>query len=94
MQGDYDRALAEIRRANLGKFHIYHAVAAVIYAERGMTSEAVEAGARFARMDPRFVANLDSELTKRNFRPEDRARLVTSLRKAGVRLPASVSAAS
>ena len=32
MQGDYDRALAEIRSANLDKFHIYHAVAAVIYA--------------------------------------------------------------
>jgi adenylate cyclase len=84
MQGDYNRALANIRRANLGKFHIYHAVAAVIYAELGMASEAVEAGARFARMSPRFIANLSAELTKRNFRPEDRARLLASLRKAGV----------
>ena len=92
MQGDYNRALANIRRANLDKFHIYHAVAAVIYAELGMTGEAVEAGARFASMSPRFVANLGAELAKRNFRPEDRARLLASLRKARVPLPAGVSA--
>ena len=59
----------------------------------GFTTKAAEAGARFARMSPRFLANLDAELTKRNFRPQDRARLVASLRKAGVPLPMSVSIA-
>jgi adenylate cyclase len=93
MQRDYDRALAEIREANLDQFHIYHGVAAMIYAALGMEAEAVEAGTRFARMNPEFLANLDVELAKRNFRPEDLAHLVEGLRKAGVPVPASTAQA-
>ena len=88
MRRDNDRALAEIRRADLQKFPIYHAVAAVIYAERGMGAEATRAGARFVRMSPRFLPNLDAELAKRNVGPEDRARLAEGLRKAGLPVPA------
>ena len=40
-----------------------------------------------------FVANLDAELRKRNVRPEDRARLVQGLLKAGVPVPAKAAAA-
>ena len=39
MQRDGDRAEAEIRQANLTKFSFYHAIAAVIYAERGLMAE-------------------------------------------------------
>jgi hypothetical protein len=92
MRGDYDRALAEIREANIDRFHIFHAVAAVIYAERGMAEEAAQSGARFTSMYPGFLANLGAELAKRNFRPEDQARLVESLRKAGVSVPAGSAA--
>jgi len=89
MLGDRDRALAEIRRADLDGFSIHHVVAAIIYAEAGLTAQAAEAGGRFMRMNPGFLANLDAELAKRNFRPEDRARLAEGLRKAGLPVPAN-----
>ena len=64
MQRDNDRAVAEIRQANLQKFSIYHAIAAIIYAERGLMAEARRAGARFVEMRPTFLANLDAELAQ------------------------------
>ena len=94
MQRDSDRAEAEIRQANLTKFSLYHAIAAIIYAERGLMAEARREGALFAELHPAFVANVDSELRKRNLRPEDRARLVLGLLKAGVPVPAEAAAAA
>jgi adenylate cyclase len=87
MQRDHDRALAEIQQANLEKFSIYHAVAAIIYAERGLMTEAHHEAARFMELHPTFLANLDAELARRNLRPEDRARLAQGLRKAGLPVP-------
>jgi adenylate cyclase len=83
--------VAEIRRADLDGFSIYHVVAAIIFAERGMAAEAAEAGAKFVRMNPGFLADLDAELAKRNFRPGDRARLVDGLRKAGLPVPGNAA---
>ena len=94
MQRDLDRAEAEIRQANLTKFSLYHAIAAVIYAERGLMAEARREGAAFTELHPGFVANVDSELCKRNLRPEDRARLIMGLVKAGVPVPAEAAAAA
>ncbi len=91
MQRDGDRAEAEIRQANLTKFSLYHAIAAVIYAERGLMAEARREGAQFTELHPKFVANVDAELRKRNLRPEDRARLVRGLVKAGVPVPAAAT---
>lgn len=87
MRRDYDRAIAEIRRANLEKFSIYHGVAAAIYAQAGLRAEAQAAAARFTALFPDFLKNLDAELAKRNFRPEDRAHLIDGLRKAGLPVP-------
>ena len=94
MQRDLDRAVAEIRQADLQKFSIYHAVAAIIYAERGLMAEARQAAARFVELHPTFLANVDVELARRNLRPEDRARLVEGLRKAGLAVPETAAAAS
>lgn len=94
MQRDGDRAEAEIRQANLTRFSLYHAIAAVIYAERGLMAEARREAAQFAELHPAFVANVDAELRKRNLRPEDRARLVQGLLKAGVPAPAEASTAA
>lgn len=93
MQRDLDRALAEIQRADLQKVAIYHAVAAVIYAEHGLMAEARQAAVRFVELHPTFLANLDVELAKRNLRFEDRARLVEGLRKAGLPVPETAAAA-
>ena len=92
MQRDHDRALTEIRQANLEKFSLYHAVAAIIYAERGLMSEARAAAARFAELHPTFLKNLGAELAKRNVRPEDRARLARGLRAAGLPVPDTAAA--
>ena len=94
MQRDGDRAEAEIRQANLKSFSLYHAIAAVIYAERGLMAEARREAAMFTELHPAFVANLDTELRKRNLRPEDHARLVLALLKAGVPVPAEAAAAA
>jgi len=56
----------------------------IIYAEAGMQAEAAAAGKRFLELNPRFVADPEGELTKRNYRPEDRARIIEGLRKAGL----------
>jgi adenylate cyclase len=87
LQRDYERAVIEIRRADLQKFPIYQFVAAIIFAQRGMRDEASEAGARFLSMRPKFFANWDAELAKRNFNTEDRAHLVEGARKAGLPIP-------
>jgi adenylate cyclase len=94
MQGDGDRAEAEIRQANLTEFALYHAIAAVIYGERGLAAEARREGALFMELHPTFVANVDSELRKRNVQPKDRARLILGLLKAGVPVPAEAAAAA
>src|SRR5688500_4568459 len=92
MQGDGERALGEIRQAGLEKFAIYHAVAAIIYVERGLLAEARAETALFAKLQPRFLAHLDAELARRNVRPEDRARMAAGLRKAGLRGPGATAA--
>lgn len=92
MRRDQKHALAEIRQASLDKLSFYHGIAALIYAEAGMKAEAEEAAQRFAEANPQFVADPEGELVKRNFRPEDRARIIEGLRKAG--LPVRSTAAS
>jgi adenylate cyclase len=94
MQRDYSRAETEIRHANIARFSIYHAVAAAIYAARGLMDEARQAAAEFTKLHPAFAANLDGELRKRNMRPDDRAHLIADLRKAGVPLPGEAAAAA
>lgn len=94
MQRDGDRAEAEIRQANLIKFSLYHAIAAVIYADRGLMAEARREATQFTELYPSFVANLDSELRKRNMQPEDRARLVLGLINAGVAVPVEAATAA
>ncbi len=94
MQRDGDRAEAEIRQANLTRFSLYHAIAAVIYAERGLTAEAHREAAKFTELHPVFAANIDAELRKRNLRPEDRTRLVEGLVRAGVPAPTEAAASA
>ncbi len=84
---DYDRAPAGIRRAGLGRFYFYRSVVAVIDAELGMARQAAEAGARFATIHPKFLADVAAELIKRNCRPEDRVHLMASLARGRLGRP-------
>lgn len=94
MLEDYDTALIEIRQANLEKFPLFHLVAAVIYAEKGMMDEAKREGDTFVAMRPGFIPNLVTELKLRNIQPNDQARMIAGIRKAGLLLPPGAEAAA
>ncbi|CAH1656257.1 Adenylate cyclase [Hyphomicrobiales bacterium] len=83
MQGDNARALTFIRRADLQKFALYHVIAALIYARAGLDEEAAASRRQFLAMRPHFFDDLEGELAKRNFRPEDRRILTAAARAAG-----------
>ncbi|NEH35713.1 adenylate cyclase [Rhizobium ruizarguesonis] len=84
MLHDDETAVIEIKQANLQKFPLYHAVAAVIYANAGMMDDARREASSFNAMRPDFIPNVVAELKARNFRPADRARLIADIRKAGL----------
>lgn len=87
MLHDNQTAVLEIRQANMQKFPLFHAVAAIIYAEAGMTDEARREGEVFVSMRPDFLPNILAELAMRNMQPGDRDRLIEGLRKAGLAVP-------
>ena len=91
LQRDYDRAEFEIRQASLTSFSIYHVVAAMIFAERGLATEARHEAALFTKLHPTFMPNLDVEMRKRNLRSDDRAHLVEGLVKAGLPVPEEIT---
>lgn len=88
MRGDDERAVREIRRANVRNLPLFHVVAAIIYAQGGQAAEAGQARDEFLRLRPAFFEHLETELDKRNFRPEDQAKLIEGARKAGFPVPA------
>jgi adenylate cyclase len=92
LQRDYRRAEALIRHGSLDKFPLYHFVAALIYAQLDMKTDAAAAREQFLRMRPTFFENWDQELAKRNYRPEDGAHLAEGARKAGFPVPATTAA--
>jgi len=84
MLHDTGTAVIEISQADLQKFPLYHAVAAVIYVDAGMMDDARRAAKRFNEMRPDFIPNIVAELKLRNFQAADRARLIADIRKAGL----------
>lgn len=93
MLGDHPAAVAGIKQADLQKFPLFHAVAAIIYSEAGMPDEARRAGETFMQMRPDFVPNIQAELMMRNLQPKDQLRVVSGLRKAEVPIPDGVEEA-
>ncbi len=87
MLHDNETSVREITRANMQTFPLFHAVAAVIYAQAGMIDDARHQGEIFASMRPDVLANIDAELIAKNVQPDDRLRLMADLRKAGLPLP-------
>lgn len=87
MLRDNQTAVREITKANMQKFPLFHAVAAVIYADAGMMDQARHEGETFVRMRPDFLPNIVAELAMRNVQPADRDRLIEGLRKAGMLVP-------
>ncbi|MBB2753297.1 UNVERIFIED_ORG: TolB-like protein [Rhizobium aethiopicum] len=84
MLHDKRTALMEISQADLQKFPLYHAVAAVIYVDADMMDDARREARRFNEMRPDFIPNIVAELKSRNFQPADRARMIADIRRAGL----------
>jgi adenylate cyclase len=84
MLRDDQTSLVEIRQANLSSLPLFHAVAAIIYAQHGMMKEATREGQTFVKLRPTFMSNINSELRKRNFTESDSVRIVAGLQKAGL----------
>jgi adenylate cyclase len=87
MQGDMDAALAEIRRADRLDLPLSHLVAAVVYAEAGLTHEAKVARDRYLGERPTFFDALDAEMEFRQISPDDQRRFLRGVLKAGFPVP-------
>jgi TolB-like protein len=94
MLRDDKLSLAEIRQADLNTLPLFHLIAAVIYAQNGLTDEATREGQAFVKLRPGFMPNVDAELTKRNFLPEDQVRLIAAFRKAGLNPVTEITAST
>jgi hypothetical protein len=87
MQRDYDRALIEIEQADMKELPIYHGVAAIIYAQKGMLDRGKAEVAIFQEMAPAFIPNIWAELDRRNIPDESQLHMVEGLEKLGVTVP-------
>ncbi len=83
----HDKAVRLIRKADLKKFPLFHGVAAVIYSEAGLLSEAKREGGVFMKMRPDYLPNIVAENRKRNLPPKDSLRIIAALRRAGLPVP-------
>lgn len=83
MQGQDDRAVELIRRANLKRFSIYHFVAALIFTRAGLEADAARSRAQFLTLRPDFFDDFEGELDRRNFNARDRAILIQGAVDAG-----------
>ncbi|TIT53655.1 MAG: hypothetical protein E5W75_00745 [Mesorhizobium sp.] len=57
-------------------------------------AEATREGEIFMKMSPAFIPNIEAELMKRNIQAADRARMIASLRKAGLPVPSDAPSGS
>lgn len=90
VNGRYDDALEEMRRANLGREVILgHVALAMIHGQTGNRAEAAKAVSEILRLDPNFPIKAISEFERRNIHPDIIVRIVDGLRKAGLAIPPS-----
>lgn len=93
VNGRYDDALEEMRRANLGREVILgHVALAMIQGQTGNRAEAAKAVSEILRLDPNFPIKAVSEFERRNINPDIIVRIVDGLRKAGLAVPPSQTA--
>lgn len=93
MQRDYDTALLEIEKADMQRLPIYHGVATIIYAQKGLLERAKAELDLFEKMAPGFIPNLWAQLDLRNIPYESQLHIADGLIKAGASVPARPVAA-
>jgi adenylate cyclase len=87
MQREYHVAAGLIRLTAAPQYPFYHMVAAVIFAQLGLQSEAEAERTTFEKERPELIVNWRAEWDRRLVRPEDRAHLTEGARKAGFNIP-------
>jgi adenylate cyclase len=84
-RGEYEEALAAMRKVNLPAFYWAHIYSAAIYAEAGRPIDARSALDKLLRLYPGFTAEtLTKELRKFNASDDSIRLWVAALRKAGL----------
>lgn len=87
MQEDYETALREIEQTDMRRLPIFHAVAAIVYAQNGLIDRGKAELEIFGEMAPQFIPNLWAELDRRNIPHDAQLRMVDGLEKLGVEVP-------
>jgi TolB-like protein len=82
--GDYRQAAMWIRKTTFPNQAIYHLVAAAVFGEEGLKSDAERESAWLKNNVPALVTNMRQELSKRLARSQDVEFFIGSLRKAGL----------
>lgn len=82
--GDYPQAAMWIRKTTFPNQAIYHLVAAAVFGEAGLKSDAEREGAWLEKNVPGLVKDMREELSKRLARSQDVEFFLGSLRKAGL----------
>ncbi|MFO1061158.1 MAG: hypothetical protein U1E53_29845 [Dongiaceae bacterium] len=93
MQGRYAEALQEAERIHFPDLVPYHLMMALVYSCLGRAGEAAASAAEIVALDPGFPAQVRTWLAKRNICPARADLLVTGLRRAGMRIADSETAA-
>jgi adenylate cyclase len=87
MERDIPRALFWLRQAQVEPSPIFQFVAALIYTDAGLPTEAARARDLSLAAAPVLFENLPDEAAKRNFRSEDLKMLVDGAKRAGFPVP-------
>lgn len=83
IEADYKAATTWIRKAAVLDNPVYHLIAVAVFAEAGLTAEAVAERVWLEARAPGLVADVGAWVGLRNVKPADRERFFNSLRKAG-----------
>jgi adenylate cyclase len=89
LDGQYDKALAEARRADIPSVIHYHVILAMAYAQLGRMKEADAAVKEILRIDPAYGDNVVADLKKHNVHRDIIHAVVAGLRKAGLAIGAT-----
>jgi TolB-like protein len=84
---DYQQAAMWIKKTPAPENNNYHIIAAAVFGEGGFTTDAERERDWLLKNAPALMGNVRKELLARVARPEDRERLISSLRKAGILIP-------
>lgn len=88
LQRDLPRAVDLVKQVDAKENPIVHLVAAAIYGQSDMATEAKVSSDLYVKTNSKILENIDEALSKRNFKESDKAYFIEGLQKAGLPVPA------